>query len=48
MKVMEVADVIRKSDELMQKEKPDALLILGDTSSGLSVLFRGASLHQDV
>src|SRR3954469_13018513 len=34
----EVADVIRKSDELMQKEKPDALLILGDTYSGLSVL----------
>lgn len=34
----EVADVIRKSDALMEKEKPDALLILGDTFSGLSVL----------
>ncbi len=34
----EVADVIRKSDELMEKVKPDALLILGDTFSGLSVL----------
>ena len=34
----EVADVIRKSDELMEKVRPDALLILGDTFSGLSVL----------
>lgn len=34
----EVADVICKSDELMEKVKPDALLILGDTFSGLSVL----------
>ena len=34
----EVADVIRKSDELFQKVKPDALVILGDTYSGLSVL----------
>lgn len=34
----EVADVIRKSDELMEKVKPDALLILGDTYSGLSVM----------
>ena len=34
----EVADVVRKSDELMEKVKPDALLILGDTYSGLSVL----------
>jgi UDP-N-acetylglucosamine 2-epimerase (non-hydrolysing) len=34
----EVADVICKSDELMEKIKPDALLILGDTYSGLSVL----------
>lgn len=34
----EVADVIHKSDELMDKIKPDALLILGDTFSGLSVL----------
>ena len=34
----EVADVVRKSDELMEKIKPDALLVLGDTYSGLSVL----------
>jgi UDP-N-acetylglucosamine 2-epimerase (non-hydrolysing) len=34
----EVADVIRKSDELFEKVKPDALVILGDTYSGLSVL----------
>ena len=34
----EVADVVRKSDDLMEKVKPDALLILGDTFSGLSVL----------
>lgn len=34
----EVADVIVKSDELFQKVKPDALLILGDTYSGLSVM----------
>lgn len=34
----EVADVVRKSDELMERIKPDALLVLGDTYSGLSVL----------
>ena len=34
----EVADVVQKSDALMDKIKPDALLILGDTYSGLSVL----------
>ena len=34
----EVADVISKSDELLDYEKPDALLILGDTYSGLSVM----------
>jgi len=34
----EVADVIRKSDELFEKVKPDALIVLGDTYSGLSVL----------
>jgi len=34
----EVSDVIRKSDELFGKVKPDALIILGDTYSGLSVL----------
>lgn len=34
----EVADVILKSEEVMIKTKPDALLVLGDTYSGLSVL----------
>lgn len=34
----EVADVVRKSDDLMELVKPDALLILGDTFSGLAVL----------
>jgi UDP-N-acetylglucosamine 2-epimerase (non-hydrolysing) len=34
----EVSDVIRKSDQLFRKIKPDALIILGDTHSGLSVL----------
>lgn len=34
----EVADVIRKSDDLMEQVKPDALIILGDTYSGLSVM----------
>lgn len=34
----EVADVIVKTDELFDKTKPDALLILGDTFSGLSVM----------
>ncbi len=34
----EVADVIVKSDELFAKLKPDALVILGDTYSGLSIM----------
>ena len=34
----EVADVIYKSEELFDKEKPDALIVLGDTYSGLSVM----------
>jgi UDP-N-acetylglucosamine 2-epimerase (non-hydrolysing) len=34
----EVADVIKKSDAIMEKVKPDALLILGDTYSGLSIM----------
>lgn len=34
----EVADVIKKSDELFELIKPDALIVLGDTYSGLSVL----------
>src|SRR3954470_1250011 len=29
----EVADVVLKSDELIKKVKPDALLVLGDTYS---------------
>ena len=31
-----VGDVIRKSEEVLVKEKPDALLVLGDTNSCLS------------
>tara|TARA_B100000212_G_scaffold119733_1_gene89535 strand:+ start:25027 stop:26094 length:1068 start_codon:yes stop_codon:yes gene_type:complete len=34
----EVSDVITKSEELFDKEKPEVLLILGDTYSGLSVM----------
>lgn len=34
----EVSDIIKKSDELFKKVKPDALLILGDTYSGLSIM----------
>ena len=34
----EVADVIKKTDKIMEIEKPDCLLILGDTFSGLSVM----------
>lgn len=34
----EVADVIRQSDELFERVRPDALLVLGDTFSGLSVM----------
>jgi UDP-N-acetylglucosamine 2-epimerase (non-hydrolysing) len=34
----EVADIIRQTDELFERVKPDALLILGDTFSGLSVM----------
>jgi UDP-N-acetylglucosamine 2-epimerase (non-hydrolysing) len=40
---LEVADVIKKSDELFKKIKPDALIVLGDTYSGLSVM--PASFH---
>ena len=31
-----VGDIIKKSEEVLQKEKPDALLVLGDTNSCLS------------
>jgi UDP-N-acetylglucosamine 2-epimerase (non-hydrolysing) len=34
----EVSDVILKSEELMEKTRPEALLVLGDTYSGLAVL----------
>ena len=34
----EIADIISKSDKLILKEKPDILLILGDTNSGLSAI----------
>ncbi len=34
--VKTIANIIDKSDKLMRKEKPDALLILGDTNSCLS------------
>ena len=33
-----IARVIEKSDEIMGKEKPDALMVYGDTNSGLSVI----------
>lgn len=33
-----IANVIRKSDELMEKVKPDALLLYGDTNSCLAVI----------
>jgi UDP-N-acetylglucosamine 2-epimerase (non-hydrolysing) len=33
-----IGNIIAKSDEVMAKEKPDALLLLGDTNSCLSVI----------
>jgi UDP-N-acetylglucosamine 2-epimerase (non-hydrolysing) len=39
-----VGDIIRKSGELLQKEKPDALLVLGDTNSCLSA-YMAKRLH---
>ena len=33
-----IAQVIEKSDDIMGKEKPDAILIYGDTNSGLAVI----------
>lgn len=33
-----IANVIRKSDELMDQVKPDALLLYGDTNSCISVI----------
>ena len=34
----EVSDIIKKTDEIFKKEKPDKLLILGDTYSCLSIM----------
>ena len=34
----EIADIIKKTDVLLLKEKPDLVLILGDTNSGLSAI----------
>jgi len=42
---IEVADIIVKSEELLKKENPDVLLILGDTNSGLSAI---PGAHQGV
>jgi len=33
-----VGDIIAKSDEVIVRERPDILLVLGDTNSGLSVI----------
>lgn len=33
-----IGNVIAKSDEVMAKERPDAILVLGDTNSSLSVI----------
>jgi UDP-N-acetylglucosamine 2-epimerase (non-hydrolysing) len=34
----EVADVVSKCDELIKEHRPDALIVLGDTYSGLAVM----------
>ena len=39
-----VGDIIRKSEEVLIKEKPDALLVLGDTNSCLSA-YMARRLH---
>ena len=39
-----VGDIIRKSGELLRKERPDALLVLGDTNSCLSA-YMAKRLH---
>ena len=33
-----IANIIEKTDEIFEKEKPDALLVLGDTNSALSTI----------
>lgn len=35
---LEVADVIAKSEDILLKERPDVVLILGDTNSGLAAI----------
>ena len=35
---MEISDIIKKTNDVLEKEKPDALLILGDTNSGLAAI----------
>jgi UDP-N-acetylglucosamine 2-epimerase (non-hydrolysing) len=35
---LEISDIISKSEEILLKEKPDVLLILGDTNSGLAAI----------
>ena len=41
----EVAEIIIKTEDLLKKEKPDILLILGDTNSGLSAI---PAAHQGI
>jgi len=41
----EVAEIIIKTEDLLKKERPDILLILGDTNSGLSVI---PAAHQGI
>ena len=33
-----IGNIISKTDEVLEKEKPDAILLLGDTNSGLGVI----------
>jgi UDP-N-acetylglucosamine 2-epimerase (non-hydrolysing) len=41
----EISDVIKKSEKVLLKEKPDMILILGDTNSGLSCI---PAAHQGI
>ncbi len=34
----EISDILKKTNKIIEKEKPDCLLILGDTNSGLSCI----------
>lgn len=42
---VEIADIIKKTDDTLKKERPDILLILGDTNSGLSAI---PAAHQGI